>query len=222
MPPVRIAIVEDDAFVVSMLRQLVHGVEGYEVVGEAAEPAGIAPLVAAHFSDVLLVDVRLGDASGIAAIAALRRSGVVRPRVVFMTAHLDDRVVRDALEVGLDGFLHKVDVSSGWQASVDAAMRGEVVLSPLVGAFIARQAADPARLVERRRVEAAVSRLSDLDRAVLRLLPEGLTNPELAARLHSGATRVKEALARIQHALGVENRTQATALVVRHGLLDEV
>ncbi|SDH41101.1 response regulator transcription factor [Agrococcus jejuensis] len=221
MPPVRIAIVEDDAFVAGMLRQLIEASEGYDVVGDAADAAGIAPLVAAHFPDVLLVDVRLGEASGIVAIDALRRSGAARPRVVFMTAQLDDRVVRDALEVGLDGFLHKSDVAGSWRAAVDAAVRGEVVLSPIVGSFIARQAADADRLAERRRVEAAVASLTDADRAVLRVLPEGLPVPELARAVHVGATSVKQSLARIQQALGVDNRTQATVLVVRHGILDE-
>lgn len=220
MPQVRIAIVEDDAFVVSMLRQLVDGVDGYEVVGTASDAASLAPLVAAHFPDVLLVDVRLADANGIVAVDALRRAGGTRARVVFMTAALDDRVVRDALEAGLDGFLHKSDVASSWQVAVDAAVRGEVVLSPIVGSFIARQAADPERLAERRRVESAVATLSDADRAVLRLLPEGLAVPDLARAVHAGATSVKQSLARIQQVLGVDNRTQATTLVVRHGVLD--
>lgn len=221
MPPVRIAIVEDDAFVTDRLRELVEASDGYEVVGAVEDAAGIAPLVAAHFPDVLLVDVRLGAASGIVAIDALRRAGAARARVVFMTAQLDDRVVRDALEVGLDGFLHKSDVAGSWRAAVDAAVRGEVVLSPIVGSFIARQAADPDRLAERRRVEAAVASLSDADRAVLRVLPEGLSAPEIARAVHVGTTSAKQSLARITQALGVDNRTQATALVVRHGLLDE-
>lgn len=221
VPPVRIAIVEDDAFVAGMLRQLVDASDGYEVVGVAADAAGISPLVAAHFPDVLLVDVRLGEASGIVAVDALRRSGVARPRVVFMTAQLDDRVVRDALEVGLDGFLHKSDVAGSWRIAVDAAARGEVVLSPIVGSFIARQAADPDRLAERRRIEAAVASLSDADRAVLRVLPEGLTAAEIARTVHVGTTSAKQSLARIQQALGVDNRTRAAALVMRHGLLDE-
>lgn len=221
MPPVRIAIVEDDAFVTSMLRQLVEAADGYEVVGDAADAAGIAPLVAAHFPDVLLVDVRLGEASGIVAIDALRRVSPARPHVVFMTAQLDDRVVREAMEVGLDGFLHKSDVAGSWRHAVDAAVRGEVVLSPIVGSFIARQAADPGRLAERRRVEAAVASLSPGDRAVLRVLPEGLSAPEIARAVHVGTTSAKQSLARITQALGVDNRTQATALVVRHGLLDE-
>jgi DNA-binding NarL/FixJ family response regulator len=218
--PTRIAIVEDDAFVVSMLRQLIAREEGYEVVGDASSPRDVAPLVAAHFPDVLLVDVRLRDGDGIAAVEALRRSGSTRTRVVFMTAQLDDRVVRDALEAGLDGFLHKSDVADRWQDAVDAAVRGEVVLSPIVGAFIARQSANPHRLAERRRVETAVASLSEADRAVLRLLPEGLTIPELARALHAGATGVKQSVARIQATLGVDNRMQAAALVMRHGVLD--
>lgn len=221
MPPVRIAIVEDDAFVADMLRRLVDASDGCEVVGTAADAAGIAPLVAAHFPDVLLVDVRLGADSGVVAVDALRRAGVARPRVVFMTAQLDDRVVREALEVGLDGFLHKSDVAGSWRAAVDAAVRGEVVLSPIVGSFIARQAAAPERLAERRRVEAAIASLSDADRAVLRVLPEGLSAPEIARAVHVGTTSAKQSLARITQALGVDNRTQATTLVVRHGLLDE-
>ena len=218
--PTRIAIVEDDAFVVDALRQLIARVPGYEVVGQASAPREVAPLVAAHFPDVLLVDVRLREGSGIAAVEALRRSAASRARVVFMTAQLDDRIVRDALEAGLDGFLHKSDLSDRWQDAVDAAVRGEVVLSPIVGAFIARQSANPHRLAERRRVEAAVASLSEADRAVLRMLPEGLTIPDLARALHAGQTGVKQSLARIQAAFGVENRIQAASLAVRHGVLD--
>lgn len=213
--PVRIGIVEDDAFVVDALRSRIDEAVGFEVVGTASSVEGLVPLVASHFPDVLLVDVRLGPGDGIAAVAAAARRGM-RPKVVLMTAHPDREAVRSALEVGADGFLLKGDLGQHWRLAVESAISGGAFFSPLIGAAIARQHADLDRFEERRRFRASLARLSPIELRVLELLPTGATVPEMARTLTYGTTSVKAAIAGVVEKLGVENRAQASAMYAQH------
>lgn len=212
---VRVGIIEDDAFVVDTLAGLIERTEGFEVVGARADAAGLHDLAAAHFPDVLLVDVRLGSTDGIEAVADARRRGL-RSKVVFMTAHPSRQVVRSALEVGLEGFLDKGDVNRHWRLAVESAMEGGVFFSPSIGAWIARHEADLDRFAERRRFQDAFAQLSPLEQRVLAMLPSGASVPEMARELRFGQTTVKSAIATIVGRLGVENRSQASALHSRH------
>lgn len=215
MGAVRVAIVEDDPFIVDTLSRLIAESDGFEAVAARDSAEGLHELLAAHFPDVVLVDVRLGADDGIEAVARARRRGM-RAKVVFMTAHVGQQVVRSALEVGLDGFLHKGDLAQHWQAAVEAATEGGVLFSPVVGAYIAQQAAGIDRYEERRRFQQALTQLSPLERRVLEQLPSGATVPEMARQLNFGATTVKVAIAGVIAKLGVDNRAQAGALMSRY------
>ena len=130
-PPVRVAIVDDDALVRAGLIMMLDGVEGISIVGEAADGDQVMGLVDAHAPDVILMDIRMPKVDGISATARVRRRSS-RPEVLVLTTFdTDDHVVR-ALRAGANGFLLKDTPPAKIVAAIHAVANGEPAMSPQV------------------------------------------------------------------------------------------
>ncbi|WP_411144440.1 response regulator [Streptomyces sp. x-80] len=209
-----VLIVDDQVLIRSGLRQLVGTSPAFEVVAEAGDGAEAVAQARAHRPDVVLMDVRMPRVDGVAATAQLMRFAAP-PKVLVLTGFdVDDRVL-DALEAGACGFLFK-DLTP-WQ--LETAMRtvlaGGRVVAPAVLDSLVRRATGPARGGA---VPDGLGRLSDSERRVLALIGAGLTNAQIARRLHLAQASVKTYVSRTLAKLGLDNRTQAAILAYEAGL----
>lgn len=205
--PIRLLITDDHPVVRDGIRGMFAADPGFDVVGEASDGARAVELARSLEPDVILMDLRMPGTSGVDAIRELVRLGVPS-RVLVLTTYATDSDVGPAIEAGATGYLLKDALPEELTRAVRSAARGETVLSPSVAT----------RLVGRMR-SPSVS-LSDRELEILRLIADGSTNREAAARLFISEATVKTHVLHIYAKLGVNDRAAAVAAGFRRGLLD--
>jgi DNA-binding NarL/FixJ family response regulator len=211
---VRVVIVDDDGLVRVGLRAILSIAPELEVVGEGADGADVPDLVSRTRPDVLLIDVRMPGIDGLQATRRLVASGAGRPRVLVMTTLENDEYVYQALRVGASGYLLKRATPVEIVQAVQTVAVGDSLIFPaairrLVGTFGRSDSA----------ARTAVSRLTEREGAVLRLMAAGLTNAEIAGRLVLSVETVKTHVGNVLTKLRVRNRTQAVIVAYESGFV---
>jgi DNA-binding NarL/FixJ family response regulator len=212
----RIAVVDDQDVVRAAFGALLATQSDFTVVGMAADGAQAVRLCAEQRPDVVLMDVRMPVMDG---IEATRRivANKHRPRILVLTTFDLDEHVYDALEAGASGFLLKDVSAERLFDAVRVIAAGDALLAPGV---TRRLVAEFAKLRSRPlSVPATLDALTPREHEVLLLVAEGLSNPEIAARLVVGEETVKTHVSRVLTKLGLRDRTQAVVLAYESGLV---
>ncbi|MHA4813749.1 response regulator transcription factor [Streptomyces aculeolatus] len=217
--PVRVVVADDHEVVRAGFAGLLATQPDFDVVGTAHDGADAVRVCRARRADVVLMDVRMPGVDGIEATARLT-ADPPHPRVLILTTFDLDEYVYDALAAGASGFLLKDVTAEQLFAAVRVVAAGEALLAPavtrrLIAEFARLRAARP----ERDGAAAPLAALTPRETEVLRLLAEGLSNPELAARLHVGEETVKTHVSRLLAKLGLRDRTQAVVMAYETGLV---
>ena len=206
---VRILIADDHSVVRQGLRMFLGADPEFEVVGEARDGAEALNLTRQLRPAVVLMDLLMPVMDGIAATAAIRRE-MPDVEVIALTSVLEDRSVIEAVRAGAIGYLLKDTEAPELRLAIKAAAAGQVQLSPKAAERLLHNVVtvpDPRPSLTQREVD------------VLRLLAQGLSNKEIAHRLHIGEQTVKTHVGRILSKLGVSSRTQAALYAVQIGLV---
>ncbi|WP_159081686.1 response regulator [Nocardioides sediminis] len=178
-------------------------------VGVAGTIAQARAMVGSSAPDVLLLDHRMPDGDGVAAIPELLRQ---RPglRIAVLTASPGDHLLVEAIEAGACGFVSKTRSLGEVTAAVRAAASGEAVISPeLLARLLPRlHGGGPAQ-----------KQLTEREREVLDLVAEGLSNAAIAERLVVSVHTVRNHIANLSAKLGAHSKLEALAIAVRQGLL---
>jgi len=220
--PLRIVIADDQASVREGLVLLLGGLPAIDVVGAAADGEQALALVAEHHPDAILLDLHMPVLDG---IAATRRLAAEHPgvAVVILTTYADDESVIDALRAGARSYLTK-DADRGDIASaLRAAAGGLSVLDARVQASLLAAAisAAPAAPPEGPAVPgqpAPPDGLTQREAEILALIAQGLTNPEISARLFLSSHTVKTHISRIFAKTGSRDRVAAIGYARRHNI----
>lgn len=201
---IRVAIVDDHPVVRLGLRVALEGSDRIALVGEGSSLADARDVVRDAAPDVLLLDLRLPDGRAIDEIEALR---ALRPgmHVVVLTGQGTAEDAHAALAGGASGYLLKDDVVETLVDSLAEIVAGKVVVAPMVRAELAEL--DDASVLTKR------------EREVLALVVEGCTNPEIGRILGISAGTVRTHVSKILEKLGVTDRTEATSVALRRGLV---
>jgi DNA-binding NarL/FixJ family response regulator len=212
----RIVVVDDQDVVRTAFEVLLGTQPDFAVVGSARDGAQALALCRELCPDVVLMDIRMPGMDGIEATRRLV-AGQHAPRVLILTTFDLDEHVYDALDAGASGFLLKDATAERLFDAVRVVAAGEALLAPTV---TRRLVAEFARIRARRREPlAALGTLTARETEVLRLLAEGLSNPEIAARLTVGEETVKSHVSRILAKLNLRDRTQAVVVAYESGLV---
>ncbi|WP_433727498.1 response regulator [Actinoplanes sp. CA-051413] len=213
--PLRVVIADDQALVRAGFRMILSG-HGIDVVAEATDGTEAVDAVRRTRPDVVLMDIRMPELDGLEATRRILIGAADEPRVIMLTTFDLDQYVYAALSAGASGFLLK-DVSPEYLvAAVRLVRSGDALLAPaitrrLVERFARRDTDTPA-------IHRDLSALTVRELEVLRLLAEGLSNAELAERLHLSEATVKSHVARILAKLGLRDRVQAVVVAYRTGV----
>ena len=213
MSAIRVLVVDDHPIVRQGVRSLLSAFPDIEVVGEAETPmAALAQLNSLH-PDVVLLDVRLGEANGVEVARQVRRT-YPDSRVVILTTYDDDEYLFGALQAGAHAYLLKDMALDELPAVIRAVHAGQRLLSPLL---VDRVLTQFQQLAEAKLLQEAGLTLEE--QQLLKLMADGLTNRDIATRLNFSEITVKKKVQDILEKLGVANRTQAVALAIRRGLI---
>jgi DNA-binding NarL/FixJ family response regulator len=216
VPSVTIVVADDHEVVRAGFAALLDTQPDFTVVGTASDGAQAVKISRELRPDVILMDVRMPGTDGIEATRQLT-GDADGPRVIILTTFDLDEYVYDALCAGASGFLLKDVTGERLFDAVRVVAAGEALLAPtvtrrLISEFSRLRPTAPAP-------PAAVAELTPRETEVLRLLAEGLSNPEIAGRLVITEETVKTHVSRVLHKLALRDRAQAVVLAYESGLV---
>jgi DNA-binding NarL/FixJ family response regulator len=213
---ISVLIVDDQDLVREGLRMLLEAEPDLAVAGEAADGSQALAQARLLDPDVILMDVRMPGMNGIEATARLVQAGS-RARILMLTTFNLDQYVYHALKAGASGFLLKHARREQLTGGVRAVAAGETLLAPAItrrliedfcnGPAPGTPGAGPA------------GGLSERELGVVRLVAQGLSNAEIAARLYLSEATVKSHIVRILAKLALRDRVQVAVYAYEHGIV---
>jgi DNA-binding NarL/FixJ family response regulator len=215
---IRVVLADDQALIRGGLRSILESEADIAVVGEAADGGQAIEACRRLRPDVVLMDVQMPGLDGISAARQLladpRCAGL---RVVILTTFDLDEYVRPALAAGVSGFLLKDTPAERLGDAVRTVAEGHALLAPtvtrrLIDTYVERPGPDDGRAE-------LLRSLTPREDDVLRAMADGLSNAEIASRLHLGEGTVKTHVTRVLMKLGVRDRLQAVVFAYSSGLV---
>jgi DNA-binding NarL/FixJ family response regulator len=209
LQPIRIILVDDHAIVREGVRAVLDEHADFSVVGEFANGADAIAAAGALAPDVALVDLKMPGLTAPQTISGLIEH-VPGLRVLVFTSFGEDALIRATLDAGAIGFLLKDALQHDLVSAIRSVASGDAFLAP---------AAQRQLMELLRKPQAARDTLTARENDVLKLVAEGLSNKQIANRLHLTEGTVKGYVSQILAKLRLEDRTQVALYAVRNGMV---
>ncbi len=209
--PLRLLVVDDHEVVREGLVALLDRRAGFEVVAQAGTVAEAVEQARRHVPDIVVMDVRLPDGSGIEACREIRAE-FPGTRVVMLTSYPDEEAVMSAIIAGASGYLLKQIRARDLVAGLETVGRGESLLDP----GVTEKVLERVRRMASGDLGDELSALTAQERKILMLVAEGKTNKEIAADVFLSDKTVKNYVSSILSKLDLERRAQAAAFIAKH------
>ena len=209
--PLRLLVVDDHEVVRQGLVSLLERREHFQVVAEAGTAAEAVEMARKFEPDIIVMDVRLPDGSGIEACREIRAE-FPRTRVVILTSYPDEEAVLSAIIAGASGYLLKQIRGRDLVSALESVGRGESLLDPAV----TEKVLDRVRRIATGTYTDEMAQLTQQEQKILLLVAEGKTNKEIASDVFLSDKTVKNYVSSILSKLTLERRAQAAAFVARH------
>jgi two-component system, NarL family, response regulator DevR len=207
----RLLVVDHHEVVRQGLVALLDRRPGFQVVAEAGTVEEAIAQARLHQPDIVVMDVRLPDGSGVEACREIRAE-LPGTRVIMLTSFPDDEAVLSAIVAGAAGYLLKQIRARDLVAALEAVGRGESLLDPAV----TERVLERVRRIATGAIDDELGVLTPQERKILMLVAEGKTNKEIAADVFLSDKTVKNYVSSILSKLNLERRAQAAAYVARH------
>ena len=211
--PFRLLVVDDHEVVRQGLVALLDRRPNFQVVAEAGTVEEALAQAHLHQPDIVIMDVRLPDGSGVEACREIR-ADLPDTRVVMLTSFPDDEAVLSAIVAGAAGYLLKQIRARDLVAALEAVGRGESLLDPAVTERVLARV----RQIASGEIHDELAGLTPQERKILLLVAEGKTNKAIASEIFLSDKTVKNYVSSILAKLNLERRAQAAAFVARHRL----
>jgi DNA-binding NarL/FixJ family response regulator len=212
---IRVVLVDDHAIVRAGLKAVLGAAPEIEVVGEAAGGHEAIALLESTPADVVVMDLSMVDGDGMSATRTITsKSDSVR--VLVLTMHAEEAYLEAVLEAGASGYLVKTSADRELVEAIRAVARGEVWVQPSAAKVLAQGAR---KREENATDRARYERLTERERAVMRLIAEGYTAPEIGEQLAISPKTVDTYKQRINDKLGLTHRADYVKLALKLGLL---
>jgi DNA-binding NarL/FixJ family response regulator len=216
--PARVVVADDQTVVREGIVMLLGLLPGIEVVGSAGDGDEAVELVAALAPDVVLMDLRMPRCDG---VEATRRIRAEHPgtQVVVLTTYADDESLFPALRAGARGYLTKDAGGDEIVRAVQSVLSGDAGLSPGIQRRLLERLSEPKPEPEPDPAAEAPDGLTARECEVLVLIAEGLTNQEIARRLHVSTATVKTHINNLFAKAALKDRAQAVRYAYANGLV---
>jgi DNA-binding NarL/FixJ family response regulator len=213
---IRVLVCDDQAVVTDGLELILNADPEIQVVGTAHDGAEALLVIPQVKPDLVLMDLKMPGMNGIQATREISQK-YPHLKVLVLTTFGDDEWVFDAIRSGAAGYLLKGTPRQELIKAVKGTVSGQTHVDPAVaGKLLSHIAQNPAR-----QETSVADELSERELEILQLLAQGLTNAEIADRLYLTRGTVRNYVSAILAKLGVEDRTQAALIAVKHGLVSE-
>ncbi|NSC21347.1 response regulator transcription factor [Streptomyces albus subsp. chlorinus] len=214
---IRVLLADDEGMIRAGVRAILASAGDIEVVAEAGDGRAAVESARRHRPDVCLLDIRMPRLDGLRAAAEVRRT-CPGTAVMMLTTFNEDEYIATALASGAAGFVLKSGDPRELLAGVRAVHEGGAYLSPAVARHVITHMA-AGQLGRRADARARTAALTPREREVLGLVGAGLSNADIAARLHVVEGTVKTYVSQILARLEMRNRVQAAILAYEAGLV---
>jgi DNA-binding NarL/FixJ family response regulator len=208
--PLRLLIVDDHEVVRQGLVALLDRRDAFQVVAEAGTVAESLEAARRHKPDIVVMDVRLPDGSGVEACRDIRAE-LPETRIVMLTSYPDEEAVLSAIVAGASGYLLKQIRGRDLVSAIEAVGRGESLLDPAV----TERVLERVRRMASGKDDDELAALTSQEKRILMLVAEGKTNKEIATEVFLSDKTVKNYVSSILSKLNLERRAQAAAFVAR-------
>jgi DNA-binding NarL/FixJ family response regulator len=205
-----VMLVDDHEVVRMGLRTLLERRDGFVIVGEAASVAEAVAIARQSQPDVIVMDVRLPDGTGVEACREIR-SARPETRVIMLTSYADDEAIYGSIMAGASGYLLKQTRGQNLADAIERVASGESLLDPAVTDKVLDRMRSLARGEQD---ELAV--LTEQERKILALIAEGKTNKEIAGEIFLSDKTVKNYVSSILSKLNLRRRSEAAAFMAEH------
>jgi DNA-binding NarL/FixJ family response regulator len=212
---IKVLICDDQDIVCEGLQAILSSDAELQVVGLAYGGAQAVQLAMELQPDVVLMDLKMPDVNGVEATQQIRQHQP-ETRVLVLTTYDADEWVFDAIRSGASGYLLKDTPRETLISAIKGTAQGQTYVgSTVAGKLFSHIAQGGSSLPT-----AALDQLNERERELLQLIGRGLSNAEIAAKLHLSHGTVRNYLSALFEKLDVTDRTQAALLALRYGLVD--
>ena len=212
---IRVVLADDHPIVRDGLRKLLSLEDDIDVVGEASDGREVLQLVQQNEPDVVLLDLRMPNLDGLAALQALQQMNK-KARVIVLTASEDKNEFVQAMKLGCSGIVLKQTSPDLIVKSIRKVFAGEIWLDSHTTAAVMRQFAAPGEVIGGKGRER--SPLSTREREIVSLVAQGYKNKEMAEKMFISEQTVKNHLHNIFDKLGVSDRLELALYAIHKGL----
>jgi DNA-binding NarL/FixJ family response regulator len=210
----RILIAEDHTILREGLRALLSSDPDITVVGEAEDGRDAVRLVGALQPTLVLMDLSMPGTNGIEAIAEIKRR-FPETKVIALTVHKSEEYIREALQVGADGYVLKDATYAELTMAIKSVFNGKTYLSPSISERIITGYLDGGKAG----VNTAWDTLTHREREILKLIAEGRTNKHIASYLCVSVKTVEKHRSNLMRKLDLHNAPMLTAFAIEKGVI---
>ena len=211
---IRLLIIDDHEMVREGLKAMLAAESDFDIVGDAANAEQAFELIQHLHPDVILLDVRLPEVSGIEVCRTVTER-YPEIAVIILTTYTDENLVAQSIQAGARGFIVKDIERFDLKRSIRAVARGEAAIDPKAAVAVLAQL----RRAPQVKQEPSPESLSPQQIVILRMVAQGLSSREIASQLYLSENTVKGYVQEILHRLSVKNRTEAVMVAVKQGWL---
>ncbi len=210
MANTRIMIVDDHDVVREGLVALLKRREGFDIVGQASTVEEAIAEAARTTPDVIVMDVRLPDGSGIEACRTIRES---RPdtKVLMLTSYADEDAVFASILAGASGYILKQTRGRDLGDAIAAVAQGDSLLD----AAVTQKVLDRVRSAAQRKPDDPLNALTEQEQKIIHLIAQGKTNKQIASDVFLSDKTVKNYVSNILRKLNLTRRSEAAAFIAR-------
>jgi len=208
---IKVLLIDDHTLVRAAVRQLLLKVQGIEIIGEAGTGDEGVKLARELHPDMVLLDIKLPDITGLEVITRLLRTDP-RIKIIILSSSKNDLYPRRALDAGAQGYLSKDVSKEELVRAIKAAKAGQQVINPLIASRLALAKIDE-------KVPDLWSLLGNKEFEVMMMTVRSVPIKEIADRLHINHKTIHSYRCRIFEKLKVENDVDLTLLAIRDGLI---